>query len=57
MNEFNAPTKLSWWIALGLGIVSIIVMLVAANDWLYLAPIIALVGLALMLAASKLTNL
>ncbi len=57
MGELNAPTKRAWWIALILGIVSIVVMLVAANDWLYVSPIIALVGLALMLAAAKLPNL
>ena len=57
MNEFNTPKKNTWIICLVLGIIALIGSLFTLPLITDLAPWIALVGLAIMLAATRLEGL
>ncbi|NLS79305.1 MAG: hypothetical protein GXY76_18810 [Chloroflexi bacterium] len=57
MNDFNTPKKTTWLVCLVLGIIALIGSLFTIGIITDLAPWIALVGLGLMLAATKLEGL
>jgi len=55
--NFSTPKKATWYVALVLGIIALIASLFTIPVLTDLAPWIAIVGLALMLAATTLEGL
>jgi len=57
MNEFNTPKKVTWIVALVLGVIALIASLFTIGFLTDLAPWLAIVGLALMLVATRIEGL
>lgn len=51
----NAPRKITWWIAVALGFLSVLLIFAMPNT--PASALIALVGLLLMIIATKITRL
>ena len=57
MNNLSSPTKMTWYIALALAVISFISLLITIPVLTGLSPWLALIGLVLMLLAARMTNL
>lgn len=57
MSNLSSPTKMTWYIALALAVISFISLLVTIPVLTGLSPWLALIGLVLMLLAARMPNL